>query len=464
VSKTVAFVLAATGFAASAHAADLSVDSLKDPLPDKISFAGVTLYGTVDVGYAYQQHGYDYSGAWGNALNYQPKPSVLSTLPSRSVLTNNALSQSTVGIKIEESIGYGFAAIGKLETGFNPLSGELADGPKSLEQNVAKNPQLAAYSDSARAGQLLNGEAYAGLSNASYGTLTIGRQNSLLRDAVGAYDPNKGSVAFSLIGNTGTIVQGAGNTEASIWDNSIRYVYQYGPAHATVIYSDGGNNTSLLGYGVGANVGVTYKGFSIDGYYTKENAAVGLDSATAAFTNSFNYTVSNNEAWGVAAKYALELGGGFKDESASKLTFFGGYVSVDSTNPDHAQSYYAGQATLGGYQLNTASYTTAYVTDRTIQTGWLGASYETGPWTFTGTWYRENQNTFKTSNADPSKGYGGDIDWVSGVVDYKFNKHFDIYGGVSWVDFSGDWTHDKNGVKYSATQEVNVATGVRLKF
>ena len=57
VSKTVAFALAATGFAASAHAADLSIDSLKDPLPDTLAWQGVTLYGTVDLAYGYQNHG-----------------------------------------------------------------------------------------------------------------------------------------------------------------------------------------------------------------------------------------------------------------------------------------------------------------------------------------------------------------------------------------------------------------------
>ncbi len=142
-SKTVVFVLAATGFAASAHAADLSVDSLKDPLPEKISYAGVTFYGTVDVGYAYQEHGYAFSDYWINAQNYQPLKALqgsaplnpsLAQLPSRSGLNNNALSTSTVGVKVEENIGAGFVAIAKLETGFNPLSGELGNGAASLQQ------------------------------------------------------------------------------------------------------------------------------------------------------------------------------------------------------------------------------------------------------------------------------------------------------------------------------------------
>ena len=31
-----------------------------------------------------------------------------------------------------------------------------------------------------------------------------------------------------------------------------------------------------FGNGYGANVGITYRGFSVDGFYTKENGAVNL--------------------------------------------------------------------------------------------------------------------------------------------------------------------------------------------
>ena len=52
--KLLICALALGGFAASAQAADLSVDSMKDPLPDTLTYKGVTIYGTIDVGYAYQ--------------------------------------------------------------------------------------------------------------------------------------------------------------------------------------------------------------------------------------------------------------------------------------------------------------------------------------------------------------------------------------------------------------------------
>ena len=83
-----------------------------------------------------------------------------------SGLTNNALSQSTIGIKIEENLGLGFVGIGHLDTGFNPISGEIADACKSLVEvaNALKNgTTLQAFGDGSRCGQAINGEAYAGL-------------------------------------------------------------------------------------------------------------------------------------------------------------------------------------------------------------------------------------------------------------------------------------------------------------
>ena len=133
--KLLICALALGGFAASAQAADLSVDSLKDPLPEKISFAGVTVYGTVDVGYAYQEHGYSVSSTFYTGLDYATYGA---NEPAGHIcdLTNNAMSQSMVGVKVEESVGMGFVALAKIETGFNPISGETR---RRLQEPRANN-------------------------------------------------------------------------------------------------------------------------------------------------------------------------------------------------------------------------------------------------------------------------------------------------------------------------------------
>jgi predicted porin len=115
---------------------------------------------------------------------------------------------------MEESLGDGFVLIGKAETNFNPLSMQLADACAALVENNGKgNPatQVSAANGS-RCGQPFAGQYYAGLSNASYGTLTGGRQSSLQNDTIGAYDPMGGSYAFSLIGFSGTADGGIGTS------------------------------------------------------------------------------------------------------------------------------------------------------------------------------------------------------------------------------------------------------------
>ena len=439
------------GFAASAHAADLDAGSLKDPLPDTLSYKGVTLYGTIDVGYAYQTAGVPVSSTFFPGLNWRTNGTGFQPI---STLTNNAASLSEVGVKVEEALGMGFVAIGKAGTAFNPISGELADACKSMVQ--AANGSKAASGAGPLCGQAFNTEVYAGLSNQSYGTLSIGRHASLTNEGIGTYDPNHGSFAFSFIGYEGGALAGMGHPETALWDNSIKYAYKYGPLHAAVLYSDGGDGTSLLGYGVGANAGFTWKGLSVDGYYVKQNGSVAADSGVIApgNVNRLNYTISNNEGYSVMGKYTFDLGAGFKDDVPSaKLTTFAGYVYIDRGNPDDAQASYAGRSTVGGYVLSAPSITT-FNSDQVQQTAWVGATYETGRWAFTGAWYHQNQNNFKADNAMQN---GGDLDWISGVIDYKFNKHFDVYGGVSWVDVTGGWA----GPTHETT---NFATGMRLKF
>ena len=204
--------------------------------------------------------------------------------------------------------------------------------------------------------------------------------------------------------------------------------------------------------------------------------------ADASVPNQLDATVTNNEAWVLMSKYVYELGGGFKDEGPSaKLTFFGGYAHIDMSNPDHAQSYYNGFNTLNGYTVYVKAGTNnAFGSDKILQTEWAGASYETGKWTFTGAYYHESQNTFLTaagagcttgsnvtkvngvnvSNAIQSaSNCSGDINFGSFVVDYRFDKHFDVYAGVSTDAIGGGL-----GSGYLTNTNTSVVTGVRLKF
>src|SRR5580704_16775509 len=146
-----------------------------------LTFAGVTLYGTVDIGVAYLSHGAPLSSNWGPGLPY-----FIQNYSNHSILSvaGNGLSQSKVGLSGVEPLGFGdFTGVFRLETGFDPWSGRLVDAAGSL---VADNGRPAtrkiSSGDSSREGQPFQGAAYEGVSSKTYGTLTFGRQNGLELD------------------------------------------------------------------------------------------------------------------------------------------------------------------------------------------------------------------------------------------------------------------------------------------
>lgn len=511
----------------SAQAADLTLDSAKDALPaipdGPITWAGVTFYGTVDVGYAYVNNGANPSGSFYNGAAYT---TLAGPFIHRDVstLNNNALQLSNVGIKIEENIGYGFQAIGKLETQFNPISGELGDACDSLIRNNGKSLYVVENNaDGSRCGQAFANAAYGGLSHPIFGTLTVGRQTSLVQDGMGAYDPMNGSAAFSAIGYSGTVGGGTGSTETTRWDNSLKYILTYGPLHGAVMYTNGGQDTPIVEDAIGGNVGITYKGFSVDGFYTQENGAVNLSriplaangilstasvpgtggsvitGCNAALGNCPDYltgTITNNEAWDVMAKYVFNVPGffgaqpvstkdapcgGMKDEPCAppmaKVTISGGYQHVDQSNPDHPQYYYSGNTTIGGYQYVTTA-TRAFGSDRTRETAWAGVRYEDGPWTLAAAYYYWGQNSYlnaayetcaqTTAAAQASKTFvgarigancSGDFNQGSFLIDYAFSRHLDLYGGVTFTDQTGGFNSG-----FLADNTVAFATGVRIKW
>jgi predicted porin len=475
VRKLLLNALVLGGFVASAQAADLGLDSMKDPLPDTITWNGVTVYGVLDVGYGYQTNGLANSGALYTGEQYSIYGSSFSK-GSNSALTNNALSQSTIGVRIEEPIGAGFVVIGKIETGFNPVSGEIADACQSLVRfanALVNNSQLQAFGDGSRCGQALNGEVFGGVSNPTYGTLKIGRQQSLAFDAMANYDPMALSYSMSLLGWSGGTGAGSGSTETARWDNSLKYIYQYGPIHAAFMFADGEQDSSLHGNSYAGNLGGTYKGFSLDAVYTHEKGAINaqLGTLTGADVNQLYYFVTDNEAWSIMGKYAFDLGGGLKDMPNSKLTLFAGFNHTDQTGAGPALGAADG-TTIGGYLLTFNNI--KLLSTRTLETEWAGAKYETGPWSFTGAYYHISQNSFSEANLFKGTTGGcvvnafacsGDTNTASFLVDYTFTKHFDVYTGVSYSNASGGLAHSSfSNDPYLATDNTTVVSGVRVKF
>ena len=81
--------------------------------------------------------------------------------------------------------------------------------------------------DSSRAYNLINSRAYLGVSNPTFGTLTVGRQYTFSNENSAAYDPFGGAYAFSLIGFSGASWAGNGVTEIARYNTSVKYTVAY---------------------------------------------------------------------------------------------------------------------------------------------------------------------------------------------------------------------------------------------
>ena len=193
-----------------------------------LSYGPFTVYGTLDGGLGWESHGAGYNAAWNNGVsNIVTKQS---SPHSQWLWTPNGLSQSVVGIKMSLPLPFlsgpflsGWSLVGTAETGFNPFYGYLADAQRSQVQNNGKAlVQQNANADSSRTGQWDNSQAFIGLSNPVYGTLTAGRVYTLSLDAINSYDPMGGSYAFSPIGYSGSYA-GFGDTEAARAETAVKY-------------------------------------------------------------------------------------------------------------------------------------------------------------------------------------------------------------------------------------------------
>src|SRR5271154_2357364 len=260
--------------AAPASAAPLApCDSLWDFVTTAcpLTWYGITVYGTFDVGGGWLSHGTPFNGTSVVGQEYLVQKSSNRALWG---LAPNGLSQSNIGVKGNEPIGAGWSFVFDVEAGFDPYSFQFANGPGSVAQNAGvplTNQNTNA--DSSRAGQWYNSVGYVGVSSPTYGTLTVFRQNALTLDGVLAYDPMGGSYAFSPIGWQG-VTCGVGDTEDCRFTTPLKYRVNVGPFRAGALWQFGGygqNNGSEGAYQLQAGgdiSGVAGGTVSLDGIYS----------------------------------------------------------------------------------------------------------------------------------------------------------------------------------------------------
>jgi predicted porin len=416
-----------------------------------LSAYGITVYGTIDMGYGYNTFGAPWNryGNFGN--NFLISKAGMGGLYA---IAPNALSQSNVGVKIKEDIGNGWSIVGLAETGFDPYSFQLANGPRALAENTTyKLPWQSSSGDSARAGQWDNSQGYVGVSNTTFGTLTYGRQNTLTLDGVNAYDPMGGSYAFSVIGFSGTTA-GSGNTEETRSNTAFKYRVSVGPLRASTIVQTGGfaqgnGNDGLYEVGVGLDVW----GFSFDviGSYVQDSVKLSTNNSPWPTTGGFEAdalkaTLSNDTGIMALGKYKW-----------NQLTIYGGYEWIQFANPTNNWANATTSpfiTTLGGFQgVNQGDQ---FYTPETLQVFWAGARYSILPnLDVAVAYYHYDQGFYmKTASTTPctakkgsdsqASNCAGTLDAVSGLIDWHFFARMDAYAGVMWSQVSGGQANGYN--------------------
>ncbi|THD61182.1 porin [Phenylobacterium sp.] len=414
----------ADGAAAStpAAASAASEASAKPAKTDdgNLTWKGITLYGTIDVGFAHLDHGAPLTSYYAPGL-----PFVIQKNSNRAItsISPNGLSQSKIGLSGAETINDDLKAVFKLETGFQPTSGHLSDGSRSLiVDNGVPLASQTTNGDSSRAGQLFQGAAYLGVSSKTYGALTYGLQTSLMVDNFAKYDPQNQSLAFSVIGYSG-FAGGAGATETGRFDSSVKYVIAKGPVRAAYLHNfEGGIN--FPGRADQVDVGGDYRGVSVDLTYSHVDDAV-TESPLSAAQNAtapgtLAGTVSDDTTYAIEARYVI-----------GRAKIYGAVEAIDMANPSHPLP--AGFRGIGGYVVSFVN-NAAYSIHRKETVSWVGVRYAvTDKLDVTSAYYRYDQNSYKGNGCSDTSASScsGSLWDASLVADYKLTKHFDAYAGLN---------------------------------
>jgi predicted porin len=502
--------LAVVGFAGIAHAADvLPTTKPASPTPTNcfasvwtyldstaadcpLTYAGFTLYATLDAGLMYNTNG----AAWNPAfVNGTQGLISKQSYGSKWLWSPNNINQSVIGVKMSEPIGYGWSLVGTLEAGFDPLSGYLANSQRSQVMNNGKGLIVqSASGDSSRAGQWDNSQAFLGVSNKTWGTLTFGRVNTLSLDALIAYDAMGAAYAFSPFGFTGAYA-GFSDTAAARSNTGFKYRVDYGNFRAAGLaqvggYDQGNGAASMWQGQLGGDVNNLFGGtLSIDaiGSYAKDGANTSIFNGSCAVLKSgpligqtgctdavpkyydaddLEATLSNNTGFMLVGKYKWGPWQGF-----------GGWEYFRQANP--SDDYPNGFKTIGNYNvpgniLNNKNFPTVWITtnaynvNRVENIFWLGAKYAVNDrLDLIGALYYIEQNNYLAAPAVctgtgihiSSASCAGSYDTFSLLIDYRPLKRIDVYAGVALSNVYGGLA---NG--YLAAQNIDPTIGVRIKF
>ncbi|KVE66706.1 porin [Burkholderia vietnamiensis] len=364
--------------------------------------SSVTLYGVIDAGISYVNHSTKSSTAAGSKL----------------FKFDDGIAQgSRWGLRGTEDLGGGLKAIFVLENGFSVGTGAAGQG-----------------------GAMFGRQAYVGLSQTQYGTLTFGRQYSFSTDILGS--------SYSTGGNTV-----AGN-------------YAYHVNDVDQLTSSRINNAVKF-------QSANYSGFTFGALYGFSNST---DFAGAPGTGTTN-TGGSSRAYSFGMNYAngpFAIGAAYTDiryPSQSAPAFSTTIANLALSNIRDLRTYGVGGRYVWGPATAWLLWTRTQFSTISGAGGTFFNAYEGGlKYAFTPALSAAAGYTYTNATRN-----GGSAHWNQGnlALDYALSKRTDVYGLVIYQDASGDGAQAAIGSStssYFGTSGTNsqnqfaVRVGIRHKF
>ena len=436
---------------------------------DALTWHGITVYGSYDIGVGWVSHGLPENG-----YNYEGESLVnRNGYEHRFLIAPNNLQQTGFGVRGKIQFEPGWFAVFNASTGINPQSGLLANASKTdIINNGLPRSSYSEAIDGARAGQPLNDEYYGGISSEKFGTLTFGRQRSLGTDVMLQYDPAGGSYAFSYIGYNGTMA-GGGDTEDSRWDDAVKYKVEFGHAHLAAMYkfADGNGGCYLPPVTTPAtaftaatctpetahnnafagDLGGGNKKFSGDIVYQHYNQAISVlnpllgpqslsapyqyttDSVNEVQITGANLIPTTDTVYGIVTDNNAILG--TAKYTGEQFKFYGGFEYIWQNNPHDPLG--VGASDQGGYIMSGVENNNLD-TEKILRIWWTGVKYAVDTKTdVTFAWYEQLQNDFRSpQTCSAAAGFrascAGALNEGSLFADHHFTKRFDGFGGLAY--------------------------------
>ena len=317
----------------------------------------VTVYGVLDVGYQYSKT---------DNLKF-------------SCLESGGMSGNRIGFRGTEALGNGLNAVFQAEFGF-------------------KADQFDSKGTSAGAGAISNvRNSWVGLQHASYGTATVGRQNSVAYDWVakgyasdisGVHSSNlligDGSTAFAQL-NTSDRVNNSIKYQSPNWSGfEVRAIYGFGEVVGTT--ANPGDTSDAARYGIGGaykngpvDVALIYQGIAKNDTIVNDGSVNGW-----SLGGSYDFKVvkvfaqyqmeSNKQAGGDVDKDAWTLG--VRVPVGKAGTVIAEYVDASADTNTVGVKEYGSRGYSLGYEHSLSKRTTAYTSyghinnDKNTAAGW----------------------------------------------------------------------------------------------